>query len=72
MDLRRERKRSLKVREQQEAKVDRIEASKKRYARLYSRLRLKILHDNLNYYVIIVDDAKRQLRPWQPSDNRPL
>ena len=47
MDLRRERKRSLKVREQQEAELDRKEASKKRYARLYScRLRLKIL---INY-----------------------
>ena len=28
MDLRRERKRSLKVREQQEAEIERIEASK--------------------------------------------
>jgi hypothetical protein len=31
MDLRRERKRSLKIREQQEAELERIEASKKRY-----------------------------------------
>ena len=32
MDVRREPKRSLKVREQQEAEIERIEASKKRYA----------------------------------------
>ena len=32
MDLRRERKRSLKVREQQEAEFERMEATKKRYA----------------------------------------
>jgi hypothetical protein len=31
MDLIRERKRSLKIREQQEAELERIEASKKRY-----------------------------------------
>jgi hypothetical protein len=31
MELRRERKRSLKVREQQDAEFERIEASKKRY-----------------------------------------
>jgi hypothetical protein len=31
MDLRRERKRSLKIREQQEAELERIEAYKKRY-----------------------------------------
>ena len=31
MDLRRERKRSLKVREQQEAELERIESIKKRY-----------------------------------------
>ena len=31
MDLRRERKRSLKVREQQEAEIERIQATKKRY-----------------------------------------
>ena len=33
MDLRRERKRSLKVREQQEAELERIQATKKRYSR---------------------------------------
>ena len=32
MDVQREPKRSLKVREQQEAEIERIEASKKRYA----------------------------------------
>ena len=31
MDLRRERKRSLKVREQQQAELERIDAAKKRY-----------------------------------------
>jgi hypothetical protein len=31
MDLRREQKRSFKIREQQEAELERIEASKKRY-----------------------------------------
>ena len=31
MDIRRERKRSLKVREQQQAELDRIDATKKRY-----------------------------------------
>ena len=32
MDLRKDRKRSLKVLEQQEAEIERIEATKKRYA----------------------------------------
>jgi hypothetical protein len=41
MDLRRERKRSLKVCEQQEAEFERIEASKKRYG--YIMLGLMII-----------------------------
>jgi hypothetical protein len=39
MDLRREQKRSLKVREQQEAEFERIEASKKRYEHIIGMAR---------------------------------
>jgi hypothetical protein len=40
MDIRSERKISLKVREQQEAEFERIEATKKRYGYIFFMLRL--------------------------------
>lgn len=40
MDLRRERKRSLKFREQEEAKIESIEARKKRYVAIVQRCNL--------------------------------
>jgi hypothetical protein len=49
MDLRRERKGSLKVCEQQEAEFERIEASKKRYGYIiYARV-----DDHSSYSIIV-------------------
>ena len=68
MDLRKDRKRSLKVLEQQEAQTEIIEATKKRYVIM---LGLIIKNTRFNINIFFVDDAKGTPRLTQPSDSLP-
>ena len=61
MDLKRERKRSLKVREQQEAELERIQATKKRYSHGIDVTVCSTIKFNFTF----VGDVKKMPKPRQ-------